>query len=94
MDSLLKNSQNIIVEKLTIINCGGNESDLFTEQAVFDFFNVTNLLFQKNSMQYMAGYGLQAVDCSYVSSSTTALTDSFDNLSNPPLGLTRTWCSG
>ena len=52
------NSQNIIVEGLTIVNCGN--------QAVFDFSDVQQLTFQKNSIQNMTGYGLRVVNCKYV----------------------------
>ena len=52
------NSQNIIVEGLTIVNCGN--------QAVFDFSDVQQLTFRKNSIQNMTGYGLRVVNCKYV----------------------------
>ena len=39
-------SHNIIVEGLTVVNCGNKAS------AVFDFYLVANLLFYKNSIQY------------------------------------------
>ena len=52
------NSQSIIVEGLTIVNCGN--------QAVFDFSYVQQLTFQKNSIQNMTGYGLRVVNCNYV----------------------------
>ena len=45
-------SHNITVTGLTVRHCG--------TRAVFNFYLVTNLLFYKNSIQYMTGYGLFA----------------------------------
>ena len=48
----------IIVEGLTVVNCG--------KKAVFAFYFVANLVFHKNSIQHMTGYGLLVVNCNYV----------------------------
>ena len=51
-------SHNIIVEGLTVVNCGGLDN-----KAVFDFSDVQNLFFLKNSIQHMTGYGLYVLNC-------------------------------
>ena len=45
-------SHNITVEGLTVVNCGG------VRAAVFQFDSVQSLLFLKNSIQHMTGFGL------------------------------------
>ena len=54
-------SHNITVEGLTVVNCGG-----LVNKAVFDFSNVQNLFFLKNSIQHMTGYGLHVLNCNNV----------------------------
>ena len=49
----------ITVEGLTVVNCGN--------KTVFAFFVVANLIFHKNSIQHMTGYGLFALNCNNVS---------------------------
>ena len=51
-------SYDITVEGLTVVNCGGRDG-----KAVFTFSLVENLLFRKNSIQYMTGYGLYVRNC-------------------------------
>ena len=53
-------SHNITVEGLTVVNCGGPDS------AVFGFYAVQTLLFHKNSIQHMTGYGLYVLNCDNV----------------------------
>ena len=48
-------SHDITVEGLTVVNCGN--------KAVFKFNSVANLLFHKNSIQHMTGYGLFVHNC-------------------------------
>ena len=50
-------SYSITVEGLTVVNCGN--------KAVFAFYFVANLVFHKNSIQHMTGYGLLVVNCNY-----------------------------
>ena len=50
-------SNNITVEGLTIVNCGGFNA------AVIYFDTVNNLVFQRNSIQHMTGYGLFVHNC-------------------------------
>ena len=45
-------SHNITVEGLTVVNCGG------VRAAVFQFDDVQSLLFLKNSIQHMTGFGI------------------------------------
>ena len=47
-------SRNITVEGLTVVNCGKPDSS----GAVFYFSVVQSLIFHKNSIQHMTGYGL------------------------------------
>ena len=54
---LFNSSKNIAVEGLTVVNCGKISS------AVFNFTHVQNLLFHKNSIQRMSGYGLLVISC-------------------------------
>ena len=51
-------SYDITVEGLTVVHCGGWDG-----KAVFTFSLVENLFFHKNSIQYMAGYGLYVRNC-------------------------------
>ena len=51
----------ITIEGLTITNCGAFQSN--TTQAVFTFFSVQNLMFQKNSLLYISGYGIGLYNC-------------------------------
>ena len=53
-------SHNIIVEGLTVVNCG--ELNI----AVFNFSTVQSLIFHKNSIQHMTGYGLFLNTCDNV----------------------------
>ena len=53
-------SHNITVEGLTVVNCGGLNS------AVFNFSTVQTLLFHKNSIQHMTGYGIYVHNCDNV----------------------------
>ena len=50
-------SHNITVEGLTVVNCG---------LQAFGFFAVHTLLFHKNSIQHMTGYGLYVLNCDNV----------------------------
>ena len=52
-------SHNITVEGLTVVNCGKPDSS----GAVFNFFAVQSLIFHKNSIQHMTGYGLFVHNC-------------------------------
>ena len=54
-------SHNITVEGLTVVNCGGMNNG-----AVFYFSTVQSLLFHKNSIQHMTGYGLYVLNCDNV----------------------------
>ena len=54
-------SQNITVEGLTVVNCGGLDN-----RAVFYFDTVQSLLFYKNSIWHMTGYGLYVYNCDNV----------------------------
>ena len=56
-------SHNITVEGLTVVNCGGVA---YFRSAVFNFSTVQNLLFHKNSIQHMKGYGLRVYNCDNV----------------------------
>ena len=51
-------SHNITVEGLTVVNCRG--------LPVFGFSDVHTLLFHKNSIQHMTGYGLYVCNCDNV----------------------------
>ena len=53
-------SHDITVEGLTVVNCGGLDS------AVFSFSTVQSLFFHKNSIQLMTGYGLHVHNCNNV----------------------------
>ena len=57
----LNTSRNIIIEGLTIANCGGIDN-----KAVILFDAVKNLFFYKNSIQHMTGYGLFVRNCGNV----------------------------
>ena len=50
-------SHNITVEGLTVVNCGRKHG------AVFAFDNVKTIIFIKNSIQHMTGYGLYVLNC-------------------------------
>ena len=52
-------SHNITVEGLTVVNCSGVQYNI----EVFTFFSVQSLLFHKNSIQHMTGYGLSVFSC-------------------------------
>ena len=52
------NSYNITVEGLTVVNCGG-----ILLEAVFYFGTVQSLIFRKNSIQNMTGYGIFVHNC-------------------------------
>ena len=52
------NSHNIIVEGLTVINCGGLDNF-----GVFHFSLVNGITFHKNSIQHMTGNGLFVENC-------------------------------
>ena len=54
---LFANSYNITVEGLTVVNCGG------ISFAVFYFSTVQSLIFRKNSIQHMTGYGIFVHNC-------------------------------
>ena len=54
-------SHNITVEGLTVVNCGGLDNG-----AVFYFSTVQSLIFHKNSIQHMTGYGLYVLNCDNV----------------------------
>ena len=54
-------SDSITIEGLTIVNCGG-----FDNKVVFSFDNVKNLVFYKNSIQHMKGYGIFVRNCDNV----------------------------
>ena len=54
-------SHNITVEGLTVVNCGGLDNG-----AVFNFSAVQSILFHKNSIQHMTGYGLYVLNCDNV----------------------------
>ena len=56
-------SHNITVEGLTVLNCGSNSGPLDDETGVFNFSTVQSLLFHKNSIQQMTGYGLLLYNC-------------------------------
>ena len=51
-------SYSITVEGLTVVNCGGSD--------VFSFNAVQSLLFHKNSIQRMTGWGLSVLNCGNV----------------------------
>ena len=53
-------SHNITVEGLTVVNCGE------LDNAVFTFDAVQTLLFHKNSIQHITGYGLFVCNCDNV----------------------------
>ena len=55
-------SHNITVEGLTVVNCSGAHGFF----GVFTFFSVRSLLFLKNSIQHMTGYGLYVLNCNNV----------------------------
>ena len=73
-------SDNITVEGLTIVNCGGVDN-----QVAILFDNVKTLLFYRNSIQHMTGYGLvvrncgnvTVSDCSYYHSASFNFTNEF-----------------
>ena len=72
----------ITIEGLTITNCGQS----LPADGVLLFANVSNLLFHKNSMQFMVGYGLMVKDCNNVSitnssyyHSVVCLTDNYSH---------------
>ena len=54
-------SHNIIVEGLTVLNCGG-----LNNKSVMYFDTVVNIFFLKNSIQHMTGYGLFVHNCNNV----------------------------
>ena len=66
-------SYNITVEGLTVVNCGGitinDTSVVFKFDTLFRIcaiVDVQNLLFHKNSIQHMTGYGLFVHNCDNV----------------------------
>ena len=54
---------NITVEGLTVVNCS---SGAHGHDGVFNFLSVRSLLFLKNSIQHMTGYGLYVYNCNNV----------------------------
>ena len=57
-------SHNITVQGLTVVNCGF--LSLSTWGVVFAFSFVSDVFFQKNSIQHMTGYGLYVYNCENV----------------------------
>ena len=53
-------SNDITVDGLTVINCGGHN------KAALNFTSVNNINFRKNSIQHMTGYGLYLLNCNNV----------------------------
>ena len=52
----------ITIECLTITNCG----KIGSNGAAFNFINVLNIHFQKNSLQYISGFGMSAINCNII----------------------------
>ena len=52
----------ITVEGLTVVNCSGARGIQYS-YGIFTFISVRSLLFHKNSIQHMTGYGLYVYNC-------------------------------